>query len=107
MDDHLRERHPNWQLTVSKEKRYSFLAQILVTETEEHRLGITQTAPAVDGTVSDSVPNSPRDEMRGQKRLPQSPAGTPRRPRRLRMSHTSALPPQTSHNTAEHDVFLA
>ncbi|KAJ6628581.1 hypothetical protein B0H10DRAFT_1990481 [Mycena sp. CBHHK59/15] len=78
MDSHLRERHPNWQLT--------FLAKILISETEELRLGIPKI---IADAASDGTP------------------GTPRRPRRLRMSYADPVPTTTSHSTAEHDVFLA
>ncbi|KAJ6608675.1 hypothetical protein B0H10DRAFT_2066937 [Mycena sp. CBHHK59/15] len=86
MDSHLRECHPNWQLTVSPEKRDEFLAKILISETEELRLGIPKI---VADAASDGTP------------------GTPRRPRRLRMSYADPVPATTSHSTAEHDVFLA
>jgi hypothetical protein len=104
MDAHLLERHPNWELTLAKEKRDAFLSQMCISESEETHLGI------IKSTATPQRPNTPvHDGARGQKRVPNSPAGAPRRPRRLRMSHTDVLEPQTSHSTQLHsvdDVFL-
>ncbi|KAJ7794980.1 hypothetical protein B0H14DRAFT_3496509 [Mycena olivaceomarginata] len=59
MDAHLRERHPNWELTVSKEKRDEFSARILISDTEELRLGITKIV--ADAAVSDGTPSVHHD----------------------------------------------
>ncbi|KAJ7799550.1 hypothetical protein B0H14DRAFT_2248143, partial [Mycena olivaceomarginata] len=46
MDAHLLERHPNWELTVAKEKRDAFLSRMCISESEETHLGIIKsTAP--------------------------------------------------------------
>lgn len=107
MNIHLQERHPNWELTVPEQKRNDFLAKILISDSEELHLGISKSIAA---PMMEDPPSLIEYGARGQKRVLISPPGTPRRPRRMRMSHTNALPPETSHSTAESiqsDVFLA
>ncbi|KAK7033869.1 hypothetical protein R3P38DRAFT_3186107 [Favolaschia claudopus] len=109
MNTHLQERHPNWQKTISDAKADEFLAKILISEIEERRLGITSQQPVSETSTDPMHWGEFLDGSRGGKRPPNSSAGTPRRPRRLRMSHGTPLAPKTSCTTVPHeesDVFL-
>ncbi|KAF8185751.1 hypothetical protein K438DRAFT_1936875 [Mycena galopus ATCC 62051] len=83
MGCHLREQHPSWEATMSKESRESLLSNISITRDEEFRLGGSGMADIADQT--------PRGPETGQKRLPNSPAGTPRRSRVIKTSRTSVV----------------
>ncbi|KAJ6534562.1 hypothetical protein B0H10DRAFT_1859255 [Mycena sp. CBHHK59/15] len=103
MDTHLRERHPSWELTVPKAKQDDFLAKICISDNEALRLGIPGRGHSTPtGDMSESEDAFRPEKERGTKRGPRaSPAGTPRRPRRMRMSEPTPLPPETSHVAAE------
>jgi hypothetical protein len=67
MGQHLRDRHPTWEVTMPPVARDTFTSQISISHDEECRLGVPQAEPDSQETVT------------GQKRLPTSPPGTPRR----------------------------
>ncbi|KAJ6615639.1 hypothetical protein B0H10DRAFT_2040373 [Mycena sp. CBHHK59/15] len=83
MDQHLRDRHPGWELTTTE-----LSAKILISHNEECRLGVPEAAQTSQPEMSDgsSGPST------GEKRLPTSPAGTPRVNRILRTSARHAEP---------------
>jgi hypothetical protein len=92
MEQHLRDRHPKWELTKSRADRDVFAAVFSIPELERRNLGAVRVAvplPSPPGQ-SENSQDALVGENRGQKRLPVSPAGTPRRSRVLRISRPAA-----------------
>jgi hypothetical protein len=115
MEQHLRDRHPKWELTKSREDREAFSSTFAISDLERRNLGVVEVSPpslgqseSADGSVGDA---------RGQKRLPVSPAGTPRRSRILRISAPgsdgsrtvtvaiSSKPVRTLKTVSDSDIF--
>ncbi|KAJ7936419.1 hypothetical protein B0H13DRAFT_1589586, partial [Mycena leptocephala] len=112
MEQHLRDRHPEWELTKSRGERDAFSSTFAISESERLKLGVPETSPAspVQSEQSDALLN----DSRGQKRLPTSPAGTPRHTRVLRVTHPAAQSSRTpttrastsvTSSSSEADVF--
>lgn len=92
MERHLLDRHPRWELTVSKDSREQFQRKYGISDAEKQSLGVTI---GVEAAV---------ESLRGEKRHPVSPAGTPRRQRHYK----TRPPPSNSRNissTVSVDVF--
>ncbi|KAJ7325475.1 hypothetical protein DFH08DRAFT_941247 [Mycena albidolilacea] len=92
MERHLLDRHPRWELTVSKDSREQFKRKYGISDAEKQSLGVTIGAEAAV------------ESLRGEKRHPVSPAGTPRRQRHYK----TRPPPSNSRNissTVSVDVF--
>ncbi|KAJ6557135.1 hypothetical protein B0H10DRAFT_1967395 [Mycena sp. CBHHK59/15] len=76
MPRHLEERHRTWEMTLPAPNRDALLSKISVTWDEEQWLGIPDTSQEPQPGTS-----SGEGAETGQKRPPNSPAGTPRRSR--------------------------
>ncbi|KAJ7703986.1 hypothetical protein B0H17DRAFT_1228185 [Mycena rosella] len=89
MEEHLRDRHPKWELTKSRVDRENFSAMFGISELERRNLDaveVLQLPPEQsEGSLDASVV-----ENRGQKHPSQSPAGTPRCHRVLKISRPAA-----------------
>jgi hypothetical protein len=69
MERHLCDRHPKWELTTSKDSRDQFKKKYAISDAEKGSLGLKPSSEAAVGS------------LRGEKRHPVSPAGTPHRQR--------------------------
>ncbi|KAJ7913216.1 hypothetical protein B0H13DRAFT_2659718 [Mycena leptocephala] len=79
MEQHLRDRHPKWELTKSRADRDVFAAVFSISELERRNLGAVRVAvpPPSPPGQSENSQDALVGENRGQKRPPVSPAGTP------------------------------
>ncbi|KAJ7743351.1 hypothetical protein B0H16DRAFT_1561498 [Mycena metata] len=121
MEEHLRDRHPKWELTKSRSDREAFAAMFCIPELECRSLGAAvRVSPPSPGQSehSDAPVATAVGDSRGQKRPSVSPAGTPRISRVLKISPPGAdgrrvvtigfkIPSSISepHTTSGPDVF--
>ncbi|KAJ6559761.1 hypothetical protein B0H19DRAFT_1069490 [Mycena capillaripes] len=85
METHLRDSHPNWQLTATAQIRETLETKLAITHSEECRLGVPQESMLTSPDTQTEEPSP------GDKRPANSPAGTPRRSRVLRTTRTAHL----------------
>ncbi|KAJ7442081.1 hypothetical protein B0H11DRAFT_1929028 [Mycena galericulata] len=76
------DRHPSWEITVPEPSCTVLSSAIAISHEEECRLGIPEAAQSTQPETRSEIAST------GQKRAPNSPAGTPRRQRYKRETKT-------------------
>ncbi|KAJ7694396.1 hypothetical protein B0H17DRAFT_1132029 [Mycena rosella] len=89
MEEHLRDRHPKWELTKSRVDRENFSAMFGSSELKRRNLDAVEVLQ-LPPEQSEGSSDASVVENRGQKYPSQSPAGTPRCHRVLKISRPAA-----------------